>query len=203
MFRKNAFRKRNITKMLLISLILFISVGYALLYSNINIYGNTAISKSSWSVHWDEDSFAKAANSVDILSGQTTSSGGEQQLVTNTVPVISDTEIQFGAKLEKLGDTAEFTIDVINDGTIDANLRGITMSSLSPQQSKYIEFSVYYGGAMFTSTSTGLRIPLPASGTNTTTVKIKVKYIQPDSATDLPSSNEIINFTVSFNYEQA
>ena len=104
--------------------------------------------------------------------------------------------------LTKPGDFYEFTVNVKNTGTFDANLTGITMSPLTTEQSKYLTYEIDYNGNTYTSTQTGLSISL-ANTSGIVPVKVKVSYVQPEKPADLPSSEVTIPLTASLTYKQA
>ena len=190
-------KKRNTQTIIIAVLavaVLFMSVGFATFAQTLNIQGNVQVEPTRWSVHWDTSSYQKASGSVDILDGS---------LTANSTPTLTNTDVTFGAKLSKPGDYAEFTINAINDGDFDAQLTAITLTSLTTEQSKYLEYTVTYAGTDYTASATGLSIDLPAtSGSNTVTVKVNVKYITPANATELPTTTQNISLTASFDYTQ-
>ena len=59
--------------------------------------------------------------------------------VTASSPSVGETSITYEVTLEKPGDFYSFDIDVINDGSFDAQLTKITMSELTEAQSKYLK----------------------------------------------------------------
>ena len=63
------------TKYLLLLLILFISVGYAILQSNLTITGTTSIQDSKWDIHW---------NNVVITTGSVSTSNADKATIDNT-----------------------------------------------------------------------------------------------------------------------
>ena len=182
--------------------ILFMSVGFALFSQTLNINGTAQVEAAKWDIHWKEGSLTKASDSVDILSGATTGTGDQKTMTTGTTPTLTNTDITFGAILEKPGDKAEFTVQAINDGTFDAKLTGITMSPLTAEQQKYLTYEITYAGTKYTQSATGLNIDLPAKESNTVTVTVAVKYVQPDAAADLPATRQFVSLSASFDYSQ-
>ena len=175
--------------------ILFMSVGFAAFTANLTINGKVKVEPTKWSVHWDTTSYALSSGSVPVTN---------QNLEASTTPTLTDNAISFGAKLSKPGDFAEFTINAINDGDFDAKLTGITMSSLTEAQSKYLSYTVTYAGTTYDATATGLNIVLPKDGTNTVTVKVKVTYVMPENSSELPTANDnIVTLSAAFDYAQS
>ena len=189
-------KKRNSQTIIIAVLavaVLFMSVGFALFAQTLNIQGNVQVEPAKWSVRWDSGSYQKSTGSVDILDGNLTANSG---------PTLTNTDVTFGAKLAKPGDFAEFTINAINDGTFDAQLTAITLTSLTAAQAKYLEYTVTYNGVEYDASATGLSIDLPATGTNTVTVKVNVKYVQPENAAELPATQQTVSLSASFDYSQ-
>ncbi len=201
-------KKRNSQTIIIAVLavaVLFMSVGFAIFAQTLTINGNVQVEPTKWSIHWDKDSFEKAANSVDLYDGalKADPTDNQKQVIDTTNGVnLTDTTISFGAKLEKPGDVAEFSVDAINDGDFDAKLKAITLSPLTAEQQKYLEYTVTYAGTPYTASASGLSINLPHSGTNTVTVTVKVKYITPENASELPTEAKIVSLTAAFEYEQ-
>lgn len=100
--RKN--RRNNKTKYLLI-LLLLIAVGYAAIATTLKINGTSTIKSAKWDVYWENP---------QVLSGS----------VTNTAPTLSesDTKATFDVTLNEPGDYYEFTIDAVNNGSLDAKI---------------------------------------------------------------------------------
>lgn len=186
--------------------VLFMSVGFALFSQTLNINGNVQVEPTRWSVHWDTSSYSVDSGSVPIYSGALTTDPQDntKQIVdTSTSVGLTDTTVSFGAKLEKPGDYAKFTINAINDGDFDAKLTAITLSSLTAAQQNYLEYTVTYNGNAYTSSASGLNISLPkTSGSNTVTVTVQVKYVTPEQASQLPTEAQIVNLTAAFDYQQ-
>ena len=123
-------KKRNRILGLLI-LLLTITVGYAVLTGKLDINGISHIHASSWNIHWDN---------VDNEAGE----------IAETAAYIKDpakTEVEFGVRLPEPGTYYEFTVDAVNEGSMDgyinkietkANGRGV---SFLPS---YITYSVKY-----------------------------------------------------------
>ena len=166
--------------------ILFMAVGFAAYAQNLNIQGNVTVKPVKWSVHWKSGSFAKQADSVDITESN----------VTNT-------DVSFTATLTKPGDKVHFKVTAINDGDFDAVLNQITFDSIPAAQQKYLTFTIKYAGNTYTdTTANNLNIDLPASGTNEAEVEVTAAYVQPESATDLPTSDVVVTLGAHFHYDQ-
>lgn len=190
--RKDGFNgKEKNTQMFVIAIlavaVLTMSVGFAAFTQTLDISGNVSVASSSWNIQFDTSSYQESAGSVTVAADNRT---------------ISGTSMTYNVTLTKPGDFYEFTVNVKNTGTFDANLTGITMSPLTTEQSKYLTYEIDYNSNTYTSTQTGLSISL-ANTSGVVPVKVKVSYVQPENPADLPSSEVTIPLTASLTYNQA
>lgn len=170
---------------LLIVAIVAMSIGFAVFSSNLKINGSATVSSSSWKVEFDPAT-------LEVTEGS----------VSATEPSINATTATYTVTLAKPGDFYEFTVDVKNLGTFDANLTSVTMSDIS-QHSKYLTYSVTYGSqSPYTQTTSGLSLPLAAES-GVETVKVRVEYVQPADSTDLPATEQQVTLNTTLLYEQA
>ena len=172
--------------------VLFMSVGFAAYAQRLTINGTTTVAGNKWSVHFDKSTFEVSDDSVE-----------------ETSKTIGDTSIEYSVRLAEPGDKFAFSVDVINDGSFDAILDKISMSSLSAAQQKYLRYSVAYGdteldATTYTATTSNINEALPySSGSNKKTVFVKVEYILPENASDLPADDVDLNLITHLDYSQA
>ena len=165
--------------------IVFMSVGFAVFAQNLNINGTAKVEKAVWDVHFDNNTFQELTGSKSV---------------TKTFDE-SNTTLTWSTTLSKPGDIAGFTVDAKNFGTFDANLKSITLSPLTTEQSKYLKYLVSYDGGSYSTSQTGLTKALAAGTAKTVTVK--VEYIQPTDSSDLPTEDVNVTLTATLGYEQA
>ena len=84
-------------------IVLFLTVGYALLSANLSINGTSIINNSNWDIHLEN---------VQVTSGSV--AADEPEIDSDGVTVTYD------VTLSKPGDFYEFTVDAVNGGSIDA-----------------------------------------------------------------------------------
>ena len=169
---------------LLLAVVIFTTVGFAAYTQNLNIGGTVAVEKSKWSIHFDKSSYQLGDGSVAV-----------------TTDMSSDTSIKFTSTLSKPGDHCAFSIKAVNDGTFNAVLNQLEMSPLSAAQSKYLTYTVSYGGASFTSTNNELNTALNKGASSD--VVVRVEYVAPTDSADLPSSDVPVNLSLKLVYNQA
>ncbi len=161
-------------------LILFISVGYAILTTTININGTGKVKNAKWDVHFEN---------VQVTNGSVEP--------TTAANITDDTSASFAITLEKPGDFYEFTIDVVNAGTIDAMISTISNTSLTEEQQRYLTYTVSYvsGAAIVEKQLLG--------ATKTEKLKLRAEFKKDITAADLLEVDTTLTLTLSTDYVQA
>ena len=174
------------TKYLLLLLILFISVGYAILQSNLTITGTTSIQDSKWDIHW---------NNVVITEGSVSTSNADKATIDNT-----KTTVNYNIVLDKPGDFYEFTVDAVNTGTIDGMIDVIS-SKLNNEEittlPAYLNYSITYSDGVSLQEKQELK-----AGTSET-YKVRIEYKRDIEASQLPETTQTLNLSFSVTYKQA
>ena len=125
-------RRKNIKKiqaMIVILLICFISIAYAYLSSNIQINGTAVIKNKKWDIYFDN---------VEIYQGSV------EPVVEPTTDAQNPLTIEYEVNLNKPGEYHKFDVDVVNNGEFDATLDSFTITKLTAEQQKYLDYSVTY-----------------------------------------------------------
>ena len=151
--------------------ILSITLGTALLSSTLRLQGNTTVKKNSWIIYFDN---------IDNFEASEVHTGTELPSISKD-GVLDPTKqnVEFTAKLYKPGDIYEFTVDTVNDGTIDAEIESLEKSVLTEEQQKYLEFEVKYDDGTDIERCDILyrkNHPEPETLPNRRTIKATVKY---------------------------
>ena len=173
--------KKQIYIALLFVVALAIGVGYAFLNSTLNITGNTTIKENTWDVHFEN---------FNVTNGSVTATNAE--LDTNS------TAVNYTITLQKPGDFYEFTVDVVNEGTIDAMVSTVTNTGLTYDQSKYLAYTVTYSDGSMVAPNQLLK-----AETGFETIKVRVEYKKNITVSDLPNTNQVLTLSFSANYVQA
>ena len=174
-------------KYLLLLLILCISVGYAILQSNLTINGTAHMNNPTWDIHW---------NNVQVTSGSVTGTN-----VTSPATIDSaKTTVSYSIKLPKPGDFYEFTVDAVNGGTIDgmidtisSKLNGTEISTLPA----YLNYTVTY------SDGSSLQANQELKASTTETYKVRVEFKKNITNEQLPESIQTLNLSFTVTYKQA
>ena len=164
---------------LLLLSICSLTIVYAALSAVLRISGNSEVVASSWDIH--------LAN-PEVKSGS----------VHNNLPIINGNSLSFNTTLSLPGDFYEFTVDVVNDGSIDAMIDSVSITpELTTEQAKYIRYEVSYQNGESINTKQTL-----SKGTSTP-IKVRVEYRKDISASDLPSNETNLSIKVTLNYVQS
>ena len=116
-------RGKNIVIGLLCAIIVFMGVGFAAIYSELNITGNTTIT-NTWNVQ---------ITNIEVVSAVGKASAGN--------PTYTATAANFNAALEEPGDSVTYNVTVSNKGSIDAILAEIS-SGFENKDSDAIEYTL-------------------------------------------------------------
>lgn len=166
-------KKSIIKKILVVVILLLISVGYAYLSSEFQINGDVGYSKNTWDIHFDNIHIVE--NDIDASKPQ----------------IIDNTSLDFDCLFSQPGDVFEFTIDIVNDGTIDVMLDNFNVTALTPEQDKYLNYSVtYFNGEKVTQYDF-----LPASSKTKLNIKVDYEY----DISEVPMM-ENVSLSLALNY---
>ena len=122
--------KRKINKKyLVLLLILFISIGFAYLTSNLNITGLATLKRSVWDVHFENI----VNENEDVLT-----INSPAQITNNNL------RVDFEVSLDQPGQEYSFYVDVVNNSTFDVALDTLTISGLDSNQEQWIIPTVTY-----------------------------------------------------------
>lgn len=103
--------KKNKTLLTVIILLLAITIGYAAIATTLKINGSADVKSARWNVYWDE-------NSIQVTSGSVETSQGNGARVTDA----GKTQIEYSVELSEPGDFYEFTVDAVNEGSLNAKI---------------------------------------------------------------------------------
>lgn len=176
-------RKSKYKYLIVILLIMFISIGFAYLTSNLDIVGLGHLKRTVWKIYFDN---------VNILEGEN---------LTSTPPTTSNhntTSVTYSVTMEKPGDVYKFNIDIVNNGTVDAMVGIIDENTiLTSDQSKYASYSIKYldGREIEEKNFLGKH--------SKETLQVIIKYNKNISAEDLIDTDQTLNFKLSLTYTQA
>ena len=120
---------KNIYFLVVLLCLFCISIGYAAINRTLSITGNSLVNQNTWDIHFEN---------LKITGGSA---------IVTKEPTIenSNLSVDFNIMLNLPGDFYEFTVDVVNDGTIDAMIDSITkMPEFTEEQKKYLNYTIKY-----------------------------------------------------------
>ena len=157
-----------------------LSIAYAAMSTVLEIHGNSEVVASSWDIHLEN---------VKVKSGS----------VSANAPSISGTSsVGFDVELNTPGEYYEFTVDVVNEGSIDAMIDSVVKTpELTSEQAKYIKYEITYENGESVSTKQTLK-----KGTSTP-IKVRVEYRKDLVVGDLPSTATELSLKLTLVYVQS
>ena len=180
-------QRRQMMKLLLFILLVSISMGYALLRTNLTINGTSKIKGNNWDIHFENLNVTDG--SVELSTGDVAAAIG-----SNT------TEVSYTVTLNQPGDFYEFTVDAVNAGSIDGMVESVTSKlndTVITTLPAYLDYSVSY--------SDGVEI-LPnqyLKAGETETYKVRIEFKKDISSSDLPTSVQTLTLDFGVAYIQA
>ena len=175
--------RKKIKYLLLIILLLTVSIGYAYINSTLNITGVGTINNPTWDIHFDN---------VQVKTGS----------VSTSNPATIDnpkTTVNYSVEFTIPGQYYEFTVDVVNAGTIDGmvsvvsnKLNGTEITTLP----NYLEYIVKYEDDIDIQPN-----QLLEAG-HSEKIKVHVGYKKNINNSDIPEGIQTLNFSFSVTYVQ-
>ena len=158
-----------------------ISIGYAAITTTLNINGNTTIEKASWDIHFEN--LVKTEGSVEATT--------EASIDT------TKTIINYTINLLEPGDFYEFTVDIVNSGSIDAKISEVLKEGLTTDQEKYIDYIATY------TDGTSLQEDDVLYAGEKENIIVSVKYKQDIEPSDLPKEDVTLSLVFQVIYVQS
>jgi len=193
-------KRKNKKTALILVLVLLISVGYAALASNLKINGSSKVNAAKWNVYWDN---------IQITNGSVPADNDHKARITDS----GKTQVEFSIELNEPGDYYEFTVDAVNNGTIDAMIAANGIVNGVYSDSNYTQTATLPDAVSYTVTyADGSEIQdkhllAKKSGNTATreTYKVRIEYRNDDEidADDLDENDQTYYFKFSVNYVQA
>ena len=184
-------KKNKKSLFIIVLLICMLSIGYALLSANLNINGTSNLDGNmKWDIH-----FANVqVNSNSVTVDQ---DNNEQSATINPN---DNTKVSFAVTLNNPGDFYEFTVDAVNEGTIDGVVDSI-VTKLNDQiienLPNYLSYTITYLDDTAIASNHILKY------NDSETYKVRLEYKKNITEADLPDSSQNLTFELDVNYKQA
>ena len=157
-----------------------LTIAYAALNAVLTIQGSAQVTSANWDVH---------------LANPRVTNGS----ATTTIPSItSGKTLSFSTTLNMPGDFYEFTVDVVNGGSIDAMIDKVTKTpELTAEQAKYLKYEVSYANGESISAKQNI------ASSVTMPIKVRVEYRKDLVASDLPTTQTKLDLSLTLEYIQS
>ena len=157
-----------------------LTIAYAALNAVLTIQGTAQVTSADWDIH--------LAN-PKVTNGSAT---------TNVPQIKTNSTMDFSTTLNMPGDFYEFTVDVVNAGSIDAMIENVVKNpELDASQKKYLNYEVtYQNGESITTNQTLVH------GT-TMPIKVRIEYRKDLIASDLPTGQVVLDLSLTLEYIQS
>ena len=179
--------KQRRIKMLSLSAVIIavlgLTVAFAALSTTLNIKGSAYLDAAKWGIKFQnlsEPSIVGEASDAKTAKI-------EKDVSINDIKVT----------LSKPGDSVTYTVDLVNDGDINAKIENIEKTNLTEEQQKYITFTVKYK-----ENDTELKIGDILSKKEVKPLVIKIEYRKDLESSDLPKSAQGINLSYKLDFVQ-
>ena len=179
-------KERRIKVLSLVALIvavLGLTIAFAALSQTLTINGRASMGSSQWDVHFENLSGARLYGYANEVS--------TPQIVENGIKIEN-----MNVLLKKPKDKVIYTVEIVNDGTINAKIEQIQMTQLTEEQSKYLEFYATYSDGRSISESNILK------ANQREKVKIVIGFKEDITEEDLPKETTTINLSLTIDYVQ-
>ena len=157
-----------------------LTIAYAALSAVLTISGNARVSAADWDIY---------------LANPKVTNGS----ATTTVPSIkTSSTVEFSTTLNMPGDFYEFTIDVVNAGSIDAMIENVVKTpELTADQAKFLKYEITYqnGESITTKQLLAKETTMP--------IKVRIEYRKDLVASDLPTGQVVLDLALSLEYTQS
>lgn len=174
-------KKKGLSILILIVLLLVVTIGFSAMSSTLNILGTSTIGVPEWDVHF---------RNVNVSAGS---------VAATAPPSITDDglTINYTVPLTTPGNYYEFTVQIYNAGTMDAKLNAApTLSGVSAAQDVYTNYTLVYNDGSAPAAGDIIR-----SG-GAKTIKVRVEFDGTVAQNQLPTTSQTLNLSASMEYVQ-
>ncbi len=172
--------KRSIVFIFMAVLACSLGLGYAMLSTQLSIEGTSKFHEANWDVHFEN---------IQVKNGSITP--------TSPATITNPTTVTFNVKLENPNDFYEFTVDVVNSGTINAMVGGINiLPVLTSAQQEYLDYKVTYKN------NKEIELKQQLDAGTAETIKVHFSYKENVDTSLYPTEDQDIPITVNIEYVQ-
>ncbi len=173
-------KKLSLFLFLIIICVFTLTIAYSALNAILTIQGNAEVIASSWDIHLENPKVRNGSATMDSPSLE------------------GANLINFSTTLNLPGDFYEFTVDVVNGGTIDAMIENvIKMPELDDNQKKYLNYEISYQNGQSINERQEIK-----SGSSMP-IKVRIEYRKDLNASDLPTGQVVLDLSLTLEYIQS
>ena len=184
-------KNKNILLGVLIVGIISMTVAFAALSTNLRINGTTNVAATRWNIHFQN--WEKVSIPTVTIGGNTQTNNAQSPAVNqltmqdnSNVTKVSDVNVTLNGP----GDTAKYTFEIINEGTIDAKLDDFTVTDTT--NNNLVDYQVKcYESSSLTGTEVDENSVLSANG-GLAYCYLQVTYKE-QTNTQTAGSNQVYN----------
>ena len=174
--------KKNLIYSIFLLILLSIGIGYAYLTSNLSITGSTKVTGNTWDIH-----FANLVVNPDSVEATTPAS----------IDQTNNTSINYAITLDKPGDFYEFTVDIVNAGSIPGKINLVTINGITSEVEDIIDYSITYSNNKLVQVNDIL------NANSSKNIKVRIYFIEDITPEDLLDTEANLNLTLSITYNQS
>lgn len=161
-----------------LGIFLFLGVGYSVITTTLEFKGNVTASANKWDIYFENVEYA------------------EDSKKDAEITITNGSQMEYSMSLVNPGEKYEFTFDVTNNGTLDALIKTLSITALTEEQQKYINYSVEYDDGF------GIDLDDYLNKKSSRKIHVLVEYKQL-KATDLYPEDDInLTMNINLNYYQ-
>ena len=180
--------KERRTKALVVVVLLIVvaglTVAFAALSATLNINGTAYLDAAKWGIK-----FENLSEPVSVGTATTTGTAKIEETKSAEITGIN-------VSLSTPGDKVTYTVDLVNEGTINAKIDKIEKTELTSKQQKYLTFKVTDKDGKEVSEGDIL------SAGETRNLTITIEFIKDLTKEDLPTSTSTISLSYKLNFVQ-
>ena len=177
-------RKDNqVVKILFLLLIFAVGIGYAYLTSNLSITGATSVAGNTWDIHFEN---------LIVKEGSVTAT------TPATINPSDNTKINYAVLLNKPGDYYEFTVDMVNSGTLPGKVTLVELNGITSSVEDVIDYSIVY-----TNNNNPVAVDDILNAESSKNIKVRVYYKEDINEEDLLTSNVDLAITLNIVFNQS
>ena len=177
-------RTKALVVVVLLIVIAGLTVAFAALSSSLNINGTAYLDAAKWGIK-----FENLSEPVSVGTATTTGTAKIEETKSAEINGIN-------VSLSTPGDKVTYTVDLVNEGTINAKIDKIEKTVLTEEQQKYLTFKVTYKDGAEVSEGDIL-----SKGERKNLI-ITIEFIKDLTKEDLPTSTNTISLSYKLNFVQ-